>query len=161
MSAVAVTGPLAIRDAALADVSEVTDLERRSFPVPWKWEYFASEVGQPFRFNRVARDARGALVGYVFCAWAGGEIHVNKIAVEDRVRRSGVAHRLMAEVFALGNRVGTEEIYLEVRPSNAPARRFYEKLGFAVTGRRKAYYLDGEDALVMVLPRPEAGFGES
>ena len=160
MSVAAAAAPLTFREASLADVAEVTALEERSFPVPWKWEYFASEVGQPFRFNRVARDARGNLVGYVFCAWAGGEIHVNKIAVDDGWRRRGVAHQLMAEVFVLADRVATEEIYLEVRPTNAAARRFYEKLGFSVTGRRRAYYLDGEDALVMVLARGIGGFRE-
>lgn len=150
-----------VRDAEIADVEAVAELESRSFPVPWKWEYFASEVGQPFRFNRVALDRDSRLVGYVFCAWAGGEIHVNKIAVAEAWRRRGVAHRLMAEVFGLARRVASEEIYLEVRPSNSPARLFYEGLGFREAGRRKAYYLDGEDALVMVLPWSPRGAAAS
>ena len=44
-----------------------------------------------------------------------------------------------------------EEIYLEVRVSNRPARTFYAGLGFREAGRRTRYYLDGEDALVLVL----------
>lgn len=152
---------LRVRDAEIGDVEAVAELESRAFPIPWKWEYFASEVGQPFRFNRVVLDRDSRLLGYVFCAWAGGEIHVNKIAVAEAWRRRGVASRLMTEVFALARRVAAEEIYLEVRPSNAPARRFYEGLGFREAGRRKAYYLDGEDALVMVLPWPHGGVAAS
>jgi ribosomal-protein-alanine N-acetyltransferase len=39
---------------------------------------------------------------------------------------------------------------LEVRPSNEAAIGLYEKLGFAVMGRRKQYYEDnGEDALIL------------
>ena len=34
--------------------------------------------------------------------------------------------------------------------SNRPARTFYSGLGFREAGRRSRYYLDGEDALVMV-----------
>ncbi len=143
-----------LRDAELSDVDAVALLESRSFPIPWKWEYFAAEVGQPFRYNRVARDARGGLVGYVFCAWAGGEVHVNKIAVSEAWRRRGMARRLMEDVLALAVRIRAEEIYLEVRPSNTPARRFYETLGFVEAGRRKTYYMDGEDALVMVYALP-------
>lgn len=142
--------PIAVHDARVADLDAVTELERRSFPVPWKREYFASEVGAAHRFNRIARGEHGQLVGYAFCAWAAGEIHVNKIAVSEPWRRRGVASRLMAEVLGLADRIAAEEIFLEVRTSNAPARAFYRGLGFVESGRRTAYYLDGEDALVMV-----------
>jgi ribosomal-protein-alanine N-acetyltransferase len=56
----------------------------------------------------------------------------------------------MADVFVLAGSVHAEEIYLEVRLSNQPARTFYRGLGFTEAGRRPGYYLDGEDALVMV-----------
>ena len=87
----------------------------------------------------------------VFCAFAGGEVHVNKIAVDPSCRRRGIARVLMQEVFDLSTRIRAEEIYLEVRPSNAPARNFYSLLGFREVGRRPQYYADGEDALVMSL----------
>ncbi|MEO8587538.1 MAG: ribosomal protein S18-alanine N-acetyltransferase [Acidobacteriota bacterium] len=142
--------PFTLRDARHVDLDAVASLERLSFPIPWKREYFEIEVGAPWRFNRVARSG-GALVGYVFCAFAGGEVHVNKIAVAPDVRRQGVASALMNEVLLFAARVDAEEIFLEVRFSNQPARTFYAGLGFTEAGRRGRYYLDGEDALVMVL----------
>jgi ribosomal-protein-alanine N-acetyltransferase len=141
--------PFAVRDARRTDLDGVASLERLSFPVPWKRDYFEVEIGAPWRFNRVALSG-GALVGYVFCAFAGGEVHVNKIAVAPSFRRQGVASALMDEVFAFASRVNAEEMYLEVRVSNRSARVFYAGLGFAEAGRRARYYLDGEDALVMV-----------
>ena len=71
---------LTIRDVRPADLDAVAELERISFPIPWKREFFASEVGLAYRFNRVARAANGRLAGYVFCAFAAGEIHIHKIA---------------------------------------------------------------------------------
>lgn len=144
-------GALTVREARPVDLDAVAELERASFPIPWKREYFAAEIGIAHRFNRVARAPDGTLAGYVFCAFAGGEIHVNKIAVDPSWRRRGVARLLMQEVFDLGGRIAAEEIYLEVRPSNAPARNFYVGLGFRDMGRRVEYYADGEDALVMSL----------
>jgi ribosomal-protein-alanine N-acetyltransferase len=141
--------PFTLRDARHADLDAVADLERVSFPIPWKREYFEVEVGAPWRFNRVALSS-GSLAGYVFCAFAGGEVHVNKIAVAPAFRRQGVASALMGEVFAFCARVDAEEIFLEVRFSNTPAQAFYARLGFTEAGRRVRYYLDGEDALVMV-----------
>jgi ribosomal-protein-alanine N-acetyltransferase len=155
-----------LREARSSDLDAVAELERISFPVPWKREYFAAEIGAPYRYNRVARDERGRLLGYVFCAFAGGELHVNKIAVSPENRRLRLATRLMDDVFAHARAVRAEDIFLEVRVSNAPARLFYERLGFTEAGRRARYYLDGEDAVVMVrrLPfsrldslRPEKG----
>jgi ribosomal-protein-alanine N-acetyltransferase len=141
---------VSLRDARAEDLDTIATLERASFPVPWKREYFESEIGAPHRLNRVALGPRGDLQGYVFCAWAGGEVHVNKIAVAPRGRRRGVATRLMSDVFEFSGAVRAEEIYLEVRISNQPARAFYRGLGFVEAGRRPAYYFDGEDALVMV-----------
>ena len=131
--------PFAVRDARFTDLDGVAELE----------------IGAPWRFHRVALSG-GALVGYVFCAFAGGEVHVNKIAVSPSLRRQGVASALMDEVLAFAARVSAEEIYLEVRVSNRTARVFYAGLGFVEAGRRARYYLDGEDALVMVrkLPGP-------
>jgi ribosomal-protein-alanine N-acetyltransferase len=143
-----------VREARRSDLDAVAELERISFPVPWKREYFEAEVGAPFRRNLVARDERGRLAGYVFCAFAGGEIHVNKIAVSPAARRQRLATRLMDEILLFANDIRAEEIYLEVRVSNAPARRFYEGLGFVEAGLRPRYYLDGEDALVMVFRLP-------
>jgi ribosomal-protein-alanine acetyltransferase len=138
------------RDAEDGDLDAVAALERRAFPVPWKREYFEVEIGAAHRFNRVAIGPKGDLAGYVFCAFAAGELHINKIAVDERHRRRGVASFLMSEVLRFGERAHVEEIYLEVRVSNRPARTFYTGLGFREAGRRTRYYLDGEDALVMV-----------
>ncbi len=142
---------LTVRDVRATDLDAVAELERISFPIPWKREFFASEVGTAHRFNRVVRAPNGALVGYVFCAFAAGEIHVNKIAVDPLYRRQGIAGVLMKEVLDFSARILAEEIFLEVRPSNLPARNFYTLLGFREVGRRSQYYADGEDALVMSL----------
>ncbi len=41
------------------------------------------------------------------------------------------------------------ECYLEVRISNDPAVKLYEKLGFSKVKKNFGYYMDGEDAWVM------------
>ncbi len=138
------------RDAEAVDLDAIAALEGAAFPIPWKREYFAVEIGAAHRLNRVAVGPKGDFAGYVFCAFAAGELHVNKIAVSERHRRRGVASLLMDEVLAFASRTGIEEIYLEVRVSNRPARAFYAGLDFREAGRRNRYYLDGEDALVLV-----------
>lgn len=44
---------------------------------------------------------------------------------------------------------GAARIFLEVSVENAAARRLYARAGYTQIGRRKAYYADGTDALVL------------
>lgn len=56
----------------------------------------------------------------------------------------------MRDIEAFALREGMEDMFLEVRVSNGPARALYESLGFEDLSRRPSYYVDGEDALVLV-----------
>ena len=42
-------------------------------------------------------------------------------------------------------------VFLEVRASNLPAQKLYEKLKFIKMGERRSYYQDGEDAWIYKL----------
>jgi ribosomal-protein-alanine N-acetyltransferase len=77
---------------------------------------------------------------------APDELEILNIAVDPRFRRRGVARKLIQEVLA-----GFEgTVFLEVRQSNAAARKLYHSLGFETMAVRKEYYSDsGEAAIVM------------
>ena len=139
---------LVIERATRADVDAIHRIEDASFPAPWRREFFVSELAADHRFNIVARRD-GAVIGYLFAMWIFDELHVNKIAVDERMRRQGIADRLMAHCleFARANAVRT--ISLEVRQSNRGAQEFYRQLGFASSYIRTRYYPDGESAVVM------------
>jgi ribosomal-protein-alanine N-acetyltransferase len=65
--------------------------------------------------------------------------------------RRGIADELLRE---LVQRAESEvsAILLEVRESNLPARRLYEKHGFREVGRRREYYREpAEDAILYAL----------
>ena len=47
--------------------------------------------------------------------------------------------------------MGSTAVTLEVRVSNDAARAFYRSYDFTEAYRRRAYYQDGEDALVLVM----------
>jgi ribosomal-protein-alanine N-acetyltransferase len=44
---------------------------------------------------------------------------------------------------------GARDMHLEVSETNEAARALYAGAGFAVSGRRRGYYADGSDALVL------------
>jgi ribosomal-protein-alanine N-acetyltransferase len=137
-----------IERAAPSDLRAVHALEQRCFPSPWRREFFESELLNEGRFNLVARR-NDAIVGYLFAMWFADEMHINKIAVDESVRRRGIALALMQRCTAFAAEHGVTSISLEVRRSNDEAQQFYTFLGFEAEYVRKAYYPDGEAAVVM------------
>jgi [ribosomal protein S18]-alanine N-acetyltransferase len=141
-------GGLVIEAAKRADVDAIHRLEEASFPAPWRREFFLSELRADGRFNLVAKLDR-VVAGYLFAMWIFDEMHVNKIAVDESVRRRGIADALMARCFAFARENGVKTISLEVRKSNDGAQAFYRELEFEASFVRPRYYPDGEAAVVM------------
>jgi ribosomal-protein-alanine N-acetyltransferase len=150
-----------IRPAGPFDLDEVARIERESFPVPWKKEFFVSELAEPHRYVRVLARDDGELPrvgGYLFAVSLYEEFHINKIATDLRLRHRGFGRWLLEDALTRARTVAASSVTLEVRVSNDPARRFYDAYGFREAYRRRGYYQDGEDALVLVLPlRGETG----
>lgn len=151
---------IVIRPLAYPDLPEVLAVERRVFPTPWSLAMFVLELSKQTGICLAATErvqAGGApsaageerLVGYLICSRYDTVWHVMNVAVDLHRQRTGLASRLLAELYA---RVDDElaRFTLEVRRSNAVAIHLYEREGFRAAGTRRRYYQDnGEDALVM------------
>lgn len=141
-------GALEIRRLTYADLPQVIAIERRAFPTPWSLAMFVLELSKPSGICLAGR-LEDRIVGYLVCSRYDTVWHVMNIAVDDRLRRAGIASGLLARLFELAD--GPHEQYtLEVRTSNDAAITLYERLGFRTAGRRRGYYHDNrEDALIM------------
>ncbi len=94
---------------------------------------------------RMARSSRMRACWLIF-----DELHINSLAVDERLRRRGIARRLLRGVFRDAIGAGARSATLEVRRSNEAARRLYLSLGFVVDAVRRDYYqLPREDALIL------------
>ena len=139
-----------------ADLDAVAALEAATFTNPWTREMLDRELRQ----SDVARVYVVRLPGCrvaAFCAcWlVHDELHINTIAVDARMRRQGLATALMKHLLAEAAAAGAQRTFLEVRRSNLPAQRLYERLGFTVAAVRRNYYSQpDEDALVLSLAMP-------
>ncbi len=144
---------LSVRRLTYADLPAVLALERRSFPAPWSLAMFVLELSKPSGVCLAAETEQG-LAGYLVCSRYADIWHLMNVAVEEELRRRGVASALIEEMLA---RAGHQERYtLEVRLSNSGAIAMYERLGFRPAGRRLRYYHDNnEDALIMWLGDPD------
>jgi [ribosomal protein S18]-alanine N-acetyltransferase len=142
------TTDIEIRRLTYADLPQVIAIERRAFPTPWSLAMFVLELSKPSGIC-LAATREGGLVGYLVCSRYDTVWHLMNVAVDDRLRRQGIATALIERLLELADGPG-EQYTLEVRTSNDAAIQLYEKFGFRSAGRRRGYYHDNrEDALIM------------
>ena len=81
---------------------------------------------------------------------AADEGEISTIAVAPEFRGQGVADIMFAALKETAPKLGLATLYLDVRVSNTPARRLYEKQGFVEDGIRRRFYREPvEDAILM------------
>lgn len=150
MSARLDSPPTRLRQMAAADLDAVEAIERTVYSHPWTRGNFADSLAAGYHCWVLERG--GVLAGYVVTMIAAGEAHLLNLSVTAALQRQGLGSELLCFVEALARDCGAITVYLEVRESNAAARRLYLRHGFAEVGLRKAYYpaLAGrEDAVTM------------
>ncbi len=138
-----------IRRLDLSDLDAIDAIEQRAYPTPWSRAMFASELVKPTSICLGAFDG-SELVGYIVNSRYVDAWHVMNVAVDPDHRRRGIATQLLQHLFELTHGDERRGYTLEVRISNDPAIRLYERLGFEPRGLRRGYYTDNrEDALIM------------
>jgi ribosomal-protein-alanine N-acetyltransferase len=136
--------PLDVAEAAAAPA--LAELHAACFPPPSGWgsDAIALMLGLPGAFG-LWRPGEG----FVLARAAGGEAEILTLAVVPGARRRGLGATLVSAAMVAAVTHGAEAMFLEVAEGNRPALRLYRRLGFAEVGRRRRYYPDGADALVL------------
>jgi [ribosomal protein S18]-alanine N-acetyltransferase len=101
-------------------------------------------------FSLQVAFADGTLAGFYLARLVGPDLELLKLAVDASFRRHGIAAALLGRCLDWGRQSVCEDCFLEVRKSNTPAIRLYERFGFGQIDIRRRYYHDPvEDAIVM------------
>jgi ribosomal-protein-alanine N-acetyltransferase len=138
----------------LDDLPAVQQIERESFATPWPPHAYRSELETNRLAYYVVARSGDRVVGFGGLWMMVDEAHITTFAVSRAWRRQGVGEHLLTALLDYAISRHASEATLEVRPSNHPARRLYEKYGFELVGVRPRYYTDdNEDALIMTTNR--------
>ncbi|MCB8873844.1 ribosomal protein S18-alanine N-acetyltransferase [Acidisoma silvae] len=93
-------------------------------------------------------DQRG---GLLMLRVTADEADILTIGVLPNLRRRGLGQGLLQKGIAKAREIGAASIFLEVDQGNRAAQALYAAAGFTEVGRRKRYYANGADALVLRL----------
>lgn len=138
-----------LRPAAPEDAAAVAELERLLFGAgAWSLDAVAGELLADGR-RGVLDERAGAVAGYAITMLADDTADLQRIGVHPDHQRRGVAQTLLRTVIDQAGRDGVDRMLLEVSADNEAALGLYRREGFAEIHRRRRYYPDGSDAVVM------------
>ncbi|WP_206168696.1 ribosomal protein S18-alanine N-acetyltransferase [Staphylococcus lutrae] len=133
----------------LEDVPTVYQLEQQSFSQSsWTIDAFYYELEQNHFAHYFVLEFEAQIIGYLGIWIVVDQAQITTIAVDESYRGLGLGQLLLKHGLNFAKAVATI-MSLEVRIDNVVAQHVYQKLGFQFGGKRKNYYGDGEDALVM------------
>jgi ribosomal-protein-alanine N-acetyltransferase len=159
------TAELSFLPMQAADLDAVLDIESVSHLHPWTRGNFSDSLAAGHWAYCIRPQVDQAIKGsyldpsilWAYCILypAVDELHLLNITVSPKLRKLGLASRMMAAIEGVAAQQNMPRIILEVRPSNLAAVTLYQKLGYEQIGIRKNYYPADpqlgtrEDALVM------------
>ena len=135
-----------IEAAGAADAPDLAALHEAAFDAAERWDAaaIATLLCMPGAFGLHIPGT-----GFVLARVAADEAEILTLAVIPAARRQGHAGALLAGAMAGALLRGAGTMFLEVSDRNGAARALYARAGFAEAGRRRRYYADGSDALVL------------
>ena len=135
-------GIAVVEPASLRDAARLAQLHGASFHRGWSESEFEAMLTERNTLAHRLRLGR-KIIGFAVSRMAADEAEILSIAVAETHRGRGLSNGLLlTHLGHLAGR-GVRTVFLEVEENNQPARRLYERAGFAVVGRRERYYQQG------------------
>jgi ribosomal-protein-alanine N-acetyltransferase len=137
---------LMLRTAVQGDVPALLALEQETLGAAhWTEEQYQVRVSAGIV---LIAEKNGSLCGFLCARAVKDEWEIENVVVATCERRCGIASQLLAELLERAQSQVAGSVWLEVRESNEPARRLYEKHRFREAARRCGYYKNpSEDAV--------------
>lgn len=133
----------------IKDAKNIAEFFSNNFADGWTEDMIASGFEHE-RLNAFSVKEGAQIIGVITYSIAGDTADIEDVVVDANHRRKGVATALVNAVVDSVKMESVCKIFLEVREGNEGAIAFYKTQNFVEINKRKNYYPDGENALIMV-----------
>ncbi|MDP7040449.1 MAG: ribosomal protein S18-alanine N-acetyltransferase [Myxococcota bacterium] len=101
-------------------------------------------------YRGAEQNDKQELLGFIYWRSIVDEVEILNLGVAKSWRRQEIGRRLMDELFSFTKSIQAKRVFLEVRESNTGAQDFYRKFGFVPCGLRSGYYVDSQEAAMLM-----------
>tara|TARA_Y100000590_G_scaffold300104_1_gene338340 strand:- start:220 stop:651 length:432 start_codon:yes stop_codon:yes gene_type:complete len=136
-----------IRKASLNDLDKIFDIEKRVFSNPWSKKSIKNELNRISCSLNFISEKNDHLIGYCFSHMIDKEIHILNMAIDIPYQHRGNGKEFFNTI--INYYMEYANVFLEVKKTNFPAINLYLNFGFEEIDRKKMYYSDGQDAIIM------------
>ena len=129
-------------------ISDLEHLDISNFDDFWNMDILKDELtSETSQF--VCAKYENKIVGFAGIKMVLDEADIMNIAVKKDYRRQGIATLLLNHILNICKEKDIQTVNLEVNEENFSAISLYQKFGFKECGRRKQYYDNKYDAILM------------
>ena len=131
-------------------LNDCFDFDQKTLNGLWSKSQWERELTDPKRICLGIIELETKKLLGLCSAWLViDELHITFIAVHPMHQRKGLGRILLSDLIKRSKSLHTNQILLEVKNNNEPAKAFYKFMGFKTVGIRSNFYKDGSDALIL------------
>lgn len=134
-------------------LEKIKDIISKQFDEFWTASVLEKEL-QNNLSSYIVAACDGNVVGYAGIWVPIDEAHITNIVVKKDERGKHIGTQLLEELINMAQKQRLKCITLEVNVNNKNAIQLYKKHNFEEVGRRKKYYNNTDDAIIMTLKLP-------
>jgi [ribosomal protein S18]-alanine N-acetyltransferase len=139
-----------VQHATEDQLPQLLELDQLCFGGLWSLDNYQWELDHPESVLITLSSPNYSYLIGVGCFWSIlEEAHITLLAIHPDHQGKGLGKFLLSSLLKEAIKLSLERATLEVKASNEIALSLYQKFGFQIAGRRKGYYQDGEDGLVL------------
>jgi len=131
-------------------LEQIKDILQEQFDEFWNSRVLDRELDNPLSEYIVAIN-KEEVVGYAGLWQAIDEGHITNIVTKKDKRGNNIGTKMLEKIIDIAQKKELESVTLEVNEHNENAIKLYEKYIFKKNGKRKRYYNNVDDAIIMTL----------
>lgn len=134
----------------ISDLNSISDILESEFDDFWNYNILNQELQNENSIYIVAKKSDN-IVGFGGIWKSVDDVHITNIVTRKSYRNLGIASKILEKLINITKDLNFSSITLEVNEHNFNAIKLYEKFNFKNLGRRKRYYNNSDDAIIMTL----------
>ena len=148
-----------IKKMTKGHLEQIKDILYEQFDEFWNENVLNTELENPLSEYIVA-ICDNKVVGYAGLWRSIDEGHITNIVTKKDKRGNNIGTKMLEEIIALARKKELQSVTLEVNEHNEIAISLYKKYNFQEVGKRKKYYNNVDDAIIMTLELTCLGTGQ-